>query len=78
MITGDDKWITYDNNARKRSWSKPGEPSQTVAKPVLTPRKVMLSVSWDWTGIVHNELLEPGQTIESTLLSITNAIEAGD
>ena len=44
MITGDEKWITYDNNVRKRSWSKPGEASPTVAKPVLTPRKVMLSV----------------------------------
>ena len=44
MITGDKKWITYDNNVRKRSY---GEASQTVAKPVLTPRKVMLSVWWD-------------------------------
>ena len=67
MITGDEKWITYDNNVRKRSWSKPGETSQTVANPVLTPRKVMLSVQWDWKGIVHHELLEPGQTIHSTL-----------
>ena len=67
MITSDEKWITYDNNVRKRSWSKPGEASQTVAKPVLTPRNVMLSVWWDWKGIVHHELLEPGQTINSTL-----------
>ena len=34
---------------------------------VLTPRKVMLSFWWDWKGIVHHELLEPGQTINSTL-----------
>ena len=67
MITGDQKWITYDNDVWKRSWLKPGETSQTVAKPVLTPRKVMLSVSWDWKGIVHHELLEPGQIINSTL-----------
>ena len=67
MITGDENWITYDNNVRKRSWSKPGEASQTVAKPVLTPRKVMLSVWRDWKKIVHHELLiEPGQTINST------------
>ena len=45
MIAGDEKWITYDNNVRKKSWSKRGEASQTVAKPVLTPRKAMLSVS---------------------------------
>ena len=78
MIRGDEKWITHDNNVRKRSWSKPGEASQTVAKPVLTPRKVMLSVWWDWKEIVHHELLESGQTINSTLLSTTNAIKAGD
>ena len=48
MITGYKRRITYDNNVWKRSWSKPGEASQTVAKPVLTPRKVMLSV---WCGI---------------------------
>ena len=52
---------------KKRSWLKPGEASPTVAEPVLTPRKVMLSVWWDWKGIVHHELLEPGQTINSTL-----------
>ena len=67
MITGNEKWITYDNNMRKTSWLKPGEASQTVSKPVLTPKKVMLSAWWDWKRIVHHELLEPGQTINSTL-----------
>ena len=67
MITGYEKWITYNNHMRKRPWSKPGAGSQTVARPVLTPRKVMLGVWCDWKGIVHHELLEPGQTINSTL-----------
>ena len=40
MIMGDEKWITYDNNVRKISWSKPRQASQTVAKPIWTPRKV--------------------------------------
>jgi len=42
LITDNEKWITYDNNIRKRSWSKQGEAPQTVAKPRLTLRKVML------------------------------------
>ncbi|KAJ0183521.1 hypothetical protein K1T71_001497 [Dendrolimus kikuchii] len=46
LITGDKKWITYDKNVRKRSWSKAGQASQTVAKPGLTRNKVMLCV---WT-----------------------------
>ena len=41
MITGDEQWIMYDNNVRKRWWSKPGVASQMVAKPVLTPKKVI-------------------------------------
>ena len=78
MITGDEKWITYNNSVQKRSWLKPGEASQKVAKPILTPRKVMLSVWWGWSGIAHHELLKPGQTINSTRLSTIDAIETGD
>ena len=28
-------YILYNNFQRKRSWSKPGEPSQTILKPDL-------------------------------------------
>ncbi|MCP6497724.1 hypothetical protein NL476_27565, partial [Klebsiella pneumoniae] len=56
-VTGDEKWITYDNIKRKRSWSKAGESSRTVAKPGLTARKVLLCVRWDCKGIIHYELL---------------------
>jgi len=44
MITGDEKWITYDNSTRKRSWIKKGEKAQAIAKPELTRKKVMLCV----------------------------------
>ncbi|KAJ0174156.1 hypothetical protein K1T71_010302 [Dendrolimus kikuchii] len=44
LITGDEKWITYGKNVRKRSWSKAGQALQTVAKPGLTRNKVMLCV----------------------------------
>ena len=44
MVTGDEKWVTYDNVKPKRSWSKSGEAAQTVAKPGLTARKVLLCV----------------------------------
>ena len=30
MVTGDEKWVTYDNVKRKRSWSKSGEAAQMV------------------------------------------------
>ncbi|KAJ0177163.1 hypothetical protein K1T71_007172 [Dendrolimus kikuchii] len=63
LITGDEKWITYAKNVRKRSWSKAGQASQTVAKPGLTRNKVMLCVWWDWKGIIHYELPCPYLTL---------------
>jgi len=47
MITGDEKWITYNNPIRKRSWIKKREKAQAIAKPGLTRKKVW----WDWKGI---------------------------
>ncbi|GFV64970.1 histone-lysine N-methyltransferase SETMAR [Trichonephila clavipes] len=44
MVTGDEKWVTYYNIVRKRSWSKCGEAAQTVAKPGITTRKVLLCI----------------------------------
>lgn len=42
MVIGDEKWATYDNNIRKRSWSKIGEAPQTVTKTGLTARNALL------------------------------------
>ncbi|GFX94455.1 mariner transposase [Trichonephila clavipes] len=40
MVTGDEKWVTYDSSVRKRSWSKRSEAAETMAKPGLTSRKL--------------------------------------
>ena len=65
LITGDEKWVVYNNVNRKRSWSKPGEPAQTTSKADIHQKKVMLSVWWDYKGIVYFELLPPNRTINS-------------
>ncbi|GFT78632.1 transposase [Trichonephila clavipes] len=39
MVTGDEKWVTYYNIVRKRSWSKCSEAAQIVAKPGLLAMK---------------------------------------
>ncbi|GFS83888.1 histone-lysine N-methyltransferase SETMAR [Trichonephila clavipes] len=44
MVTGDEKWVTYDNIMRKRSWSRRCVAAQTVAKPGLTSRRVLLCI----------------------------------
>ena len=66
-ITGDEKWVKYENIVRKRLWKKRDKRSQTTSKPALTTNKVMRCVWWDWKGIVHYELLSLGQTINSVL-----------
>ncbi|GFW58327.1 mariner Mos1 transposase [Trichonephila clavipes] len=67
MVISYKKWVTYDNIVRKRLWSKCGEVAQTVAKPGLTARKVVLCIWWDWKGIIYYELLPYGQTLNSDL-----------
>ncbi|GFV72967.1 histone-lysine N-methyltransferase SETMAR [Trichonephila clavipes] len=67
VVTGDEKWVTYDNIVRERSWSKRGEAAQTVAKPELTARKVLLCIWRDWKEIIYYELLPYGLTLNSDL-----------
>ncbi|XP_046837279.1 histone-lysine N-methyltransferase SETMAR-like [Vespa crabro] len=44
IITGDEKWIVYNNVKSKRSWSKKDEPAQIISKANIHQKKVMLSV----------------------------------
>lgn len=63
IVTGDEKWVMYDNPKRKRQWLSPGQSSTSTAKPNIHRKKVLLSVWWGIKGIIHFELLKPGVTI---------------
>jgi len=52
---------------RKRSWKHSSEPPQTTSKAGLHPKKIMLSVWWDFKGVIYYELLLLGKTIDSTV-----------
>lgn len=65
LVTGDEKWILYNNVQRKRTWKQTNECAGPMAKDNLHPEKVMLSVWWDCKGIIYFELLSIGQTINS-------------
>lgn len=67
IITGDEKWIRFDNPKRKKSWCKPGEPSKSISKQNIHGVKLMLCIWWDQIGVVYYELLKSNQTINSEL-----------
>jgi histone-lysine N-methyltransferase SETMAR len=65
LITGDEKWVLYDNPKRKRQWLSRNELPRTTAKPGLHPKKALLCVWWNTRGVVYFEVLKPGQTINA-------------
>lgn len=65
MITGDEKWIVYNNVKRRRSWGPKNSRPQTTAKAGLHPKKMMLCIWWDIKGVVYYELLPENQTINA-------------
>ena len=52
---------------RRRSWSKRNEPAQSTSRADIHQKKVMLSVWWNFKGIVYFELLPRNQTINSNV-----------
>ncbi|XP_006145801.1 histone-lysine N-methyltransferase SETMAR-like [Tupaia chinensis] len=67
LIIGDEKWIVYNSVVRKRSWSQRDDSPQTTSEVDIHKRKVMLSVWWDFKGVVFFELLPRNQTTNSTV-----------
>ncbi|KAG9427849.1 Ammar1 transposase [Apis mellifera carnica] len=68
LITGDEKWVVYNNIKRKRSSSRPREPAQTTSKAGIHQKKV------------YFELLPPNRTINyvvyiEQLTKLNNAVE---
>ena len=63
IVTGDGKWIHYDNPKRKKSYVKPGQRAKSMAKTNIHGAKVMLCTWWDHKGVLYYELLQPGETI---------------
>jgi histone-lysine N-methyltransferase SETMAR len=67
IVTGDEKWVLYVNHTRKRQWLNPEDMPEPEPKNDLHPKKVMLSIWWDFQGVIYYELLPPNTTVDSKL-----------
>jgi len=78
IITGDEKWILYDNPKRRKSWVDPDQTSTSMPKTNIRAKKVLLCIWWDWKGALYYELIQPGETITADhyQLPLTNVSDA--
>jgi histone-lysine N-methyltransferase SETMAR len=67
IVTGDEKWVLYVNHTRKRQWVNREDLPEPEPKADLHSKKVMLSVWWDYQGIIYFELLPHNTTVDSEL-----------
>ena len=62
IITGDEKWMSYDNTARQIHWAEPGA-IQILAKPPLHQPKILLCLFLNFQGPVNFESLKNENTV---------------
>ncbi|XP_046964592.1 uncharacterized protein LOC124533404 [Vanessa cardui] len=66
VITGDETWVHgYDveTKAQSSEWKRPDEPRPKKARQARSNVKVLLTVFFDYNGVVHHEFLPTGRTI---------------
>lgn len=63
IVTCDEKWVVYDNRKRSSQWLDHGEAPRHFPKPKLHQRKVMLTVWWSMSGLIHYSFLKQNETI---------------
>ncbi|XP_076030702.1 histone-lysine N-methyltransferase SETMAR-like [Oratosquilla oratoria] len=59
LVTGDEKFISYQIVQRRKQWLGHGKKAQPQPKKELHANKVLLSICWDSKGINHFDLLPP-------------------
>ena len=67
IVTGDEKWVLYVNHTRKRQWLPEGVKPEPEPKREFHEKKIMLSVFWDYKGVIWFELLPPDTIVNAEL-----------
>ena len=63
IITCDKKWVLYDNRKRCARWLNRNEACAHTPRPSLHPRKILITVWWNVTGVIHYSFLRTEETI---------------
>ena len=63
IVTGDEKWIHYDNPKRRATCGYPGHASSSATATNIHGQRIMLCIWRDQLGVVYYELLHPNKTI---------------
>ena len=66
VVTGDKSWVYgYDveTKAQSSQWKHTESPRPEKARQVRSNVKVLLTVSFDYHGVVHQEFLPQGRTV---------------
>ena len=69
IVTCDEKWVYLRNPYTRKQWTLPDHVVQPVAKRGRFEPKVMLSVWWNFQGIIHYELVPGGRAVNADLYS---------
>lgn len=67
IVTGDEKWVFYINIKRKKQWLTLGQKPIPTSKAGLHPRRIMMSVWWDYRGVIYYELLPQNEMITGNI-----------
>ena len=66
ITTGDESWVysyVLEMKAQSSQWELPGSPCLEKVWQSHCKIKTMLTVFFDWEGVVHHEYTPPGQTV---------------
>jgi len=75
IVTGDEKWIFFENPKRKKSWVDRGTPSTSTARPQESLWQEDDAQCLVGPEGIYYELLKPGGTVNTTLSTTIDRFE---
>lgn len=69
IVTGDEKWVEFDNETRQHYWVPKGTATPARPKQKTNRKKLLLCVWWNCKRIVHHEFLNPGESVTADVYS---------